>query len=74
MHGRTLTYTHTLFTYTHSRQHHSTALTLTSAHAAHTHVVGGNNLLFDGEIISLQGVQGRVPQDDIGVGLVLIFE
>lgn len=40
---------------------------LTSAEASHTHVVGGHDLLLDGEVVPLQGVEGRVAQDDSGV-------
>lgn len=37
---------------------------LTSAEASHAHVVGRHHLLLDGEVVPLQRVEGRVPQDD----------
>lgn len=46
---------------------------LTSAEASHTHVVGGHHLLLDGEVVPLQRVEGRVPQDDSGV-FALVLE
>lgn len=40
----------------------------------HAHVVWGHHFLFDGKVVSLQGVRlQRVPEDDRGV-VVLIFE
>lgn len=41
--------------------------TLTSADAAHAHVVRGDDLLLDGEVVSLQRVERGVAQDHRGV-------
>lgn len=51
----------------------SSARPLTSAEASHAHVVRGYHLLLDREVVPLQRVEGRVPQDDSGV-FTLILE
>lgn len=49
------------------------ATPLTSAETSHTHVVGGYDLLLDREVVRLQRVEGRVPEDDGGV-VTLVLE
>lgn len=46
---------------------------LTSAQTSHAHVVGGYDLLLDREVVPLQRVEGRVPEDDGGV-VTLVLE
>ncbi len=46
---------------------------LTSAYATHTHVVGWHNFLFDWKIVSLQRIERRVSQYNVGI-LALVFE